>query len=287
MRSREALDRIFPCQDPRFPVPKKVERHRPRTTDALALSAATPLCFVPMIASLYQDAEILVLDKPAGLAVQPGAGVRICLVDAVERDYGFRPYLVHRLDKETAGLIIVARNPAAASRWTRAIASREVGKFYRAVTADGLRGDQGVMRGDVKVKGEAMPAETKWRRLARFGAVPAAVASAGASGASPSSPSAPPARFSLLELELGTGRTHQIRLHLAQNGAPILGDDLHGNFALNKELRKSVGLKRLLLLSWRLVLPGGQVVTAPLPEHFRAFLAAWPDAPALGDTGSP
>ena len=64
-------------------------------------------------------------------------------------------------------------------------------------------------------------------------------------------------RFSFLELELGTGRTHQIRLHLAQNGAPILGDDLHGDFALNKELRKAVGLKRLLLLSWRLVLPGG------------------------------
>lgn len=211
-----------------------------------------------MIASLYQDEEILVLDKPAGLAVQPGAGVRICLVDAVERDYGFRPYLVHRLDKETAGLIIVARDPAAASRWTRAIASREVGKFYRAVTADGLRGDRGVMRGDVKVKGEAMSAETRWRRLARFGA----------------------ARFSWLELELGTGRTHQIRLHLAQNGAPILGDDLHGNFALNKELRKSVGLKRLLLLSWRLALPGGRVVTAPLPEHFRAFFAAFEDAPA-------
>jgi 23S rRNA pseudouridine955/2504/2580 synthase len=218
-----------------------------------------------MIASLYQDEEILVLDKPAGLAVQPGAGVRICLVDAVERDYGFRPYLVHRLDKETAGLIIVARNPAAASRWTHAIASREVGKFYRAVTADGLRGDRGVMRGDVKVKGEAMSAETKWRRLARFGADAS------------SAPAA--ARFSWLELELGTGRMHQIRLHLAQNGAPILGDDLHGNFALNKELRKAVGLKRLLLLSWRLVLPGGAVVTAALPEHFRAFFAAFADAP--------
>jgi len=248
-----------------------------------------------MIASLYQDGEILVLDKPAGLAVQPGAGVRICLVDAVERDYGFRPYLVHRLDKETAGLIIVARNPAAASRWTRAIASREVGKFYRAVTADGLRGDHGTMRGDVKVKGEAMSAETKWRRLARFGASLPAPADAPQADLSPaaaqpasspmaasvaSGPSAPAARFSWLELELGTGRMHQIRLHLAQNGAPILGDDLHGNFALNKELKKAVGLKRLLLLSWRLVLPGGTVVTAPLPEHFRAFFAAFADAPA-------
>lgn len=231
-----------------------------------------------MIASLYQDEEILVLDKPAGLAVQPGAGVRICLVDAVERDYGFRPYLVHRLDKETAGLIIVARNPAAASRWTRAIASREVGKFYRAVTADGLRGDHGVMRGDVKVKGEAMAAETRWRSLARFGAVqPTAV---GADAPALTAPAATAARFSWLELELGTGRMHQIRLHLAQNGAPILGDDLHGNFALNKELRKAAGLKRLLLLSWRLVLPGGAVITAPLPEHFRAFFAAFADAPA-------
>ena len=56
-----------------------------------------------MIACLYEDEEILVLDKPSGLPSQPGEGVRISLVEAVERDFGFRPFLVHRLDKETSG----------------------------------------------------------------------------------------------------------------------------------------------------------------------------------------
>jgi 23S rRNA pseudouridine955/2504/2580 synthase len=234
-----------------------------------------------MIASLYEDEEILVLDKPAGLAVQPGAGVRICLIDAVERDFGFRPFLVHRLDKETAGLIIVARDPRAASRWTRAIGSREVGKFYRAVTGGSLKGGSGTMKEAVKVRGEEMSALTKWRSLGRFGSVVGrplgSMDDSAPFGALPGA--AGPPRFSYLELELGTGRTHQIRLHLAQNGAPILGDDLHGDFSLNKALRKEVGLKRLLLLSYRLVLPGGRRVTAPIPEHFQAFLSSFADAP--------
>jgi 23S rRNA pseudouridine955/2504/2580 synthase len=228
-----------------------------------------------MIASLYEDEEILVLDKPAGLAAQPGAGVRICVVDAVERDFGFRPFLVHRLDKETAGLMIVARDSKSASRWTRAIASREVGKFYRALTAGSLEGEAGSIREDVRVRGEEMHALTKWRCLGRFGeAGREGLASADASGSAREAK-----RFSYLELELGTGRTHQIRLHLAQNGVPILGDDLHGDFRLNKALRKELGLKRLLLLSYRLVLPGGHRVVAPIPPHFRDFLSAFPDAP--------
>jgi 23S rRNA pseudouridine955/2504/2580 synthase len=236
-----------------------------------------------MIACLYEDEEILVLDKPSGLAVQPGAGVRVCLVDAVERDYGFRPYLAHRLDRETAGLIIVAKDRRAASRWTQAIGSREVAKVYRAVTGGVLRGERGVFREPVRVRGESLSAETKWRLLARFGAVPAAGQDGGGCGDSASGSGIDAAaegpRFSYLELELRTGRTHQIRLHLAQNGAPILGDDQHGDFALNKSLRKEAGLRRLLLLSWRLVLPGGRVITASMPEQFVSFFAAWADGP--------
>lgn len=220
-----------------------------------------------MIASLYEDGEILVLDKPAGLAVQPGEGVRISLVDAVERDYGFRPFLVHRLDKETAGLIIVAKDSRSASRWTQALGSREVEKVYRAVASGSLAGERGVLSAPVRVRGESIPARTSWRLLARFGSLPEP---------SPTGAGAAPA-FSYLELELGTGRTHQIRLHLADAGVPILGDDQHGDFRLNKLLRKAVGLKRLLLLSWRLVLPGGRTVTAAMPEQFRDFFAAYTD----------
>ncbi|MBL8967420.1 MAG: RluA family pseudouridine synthase [Spirochaetaceae bacterium] len=215
-----------------------------------------------MIPALYEDEEILILDKPAGLAAQPGAEVRVSLVEAVERDYGFRPFLVHRLDKETAGCIIVAKTSRAASRWTAEIASRSVAKLYRAVVAGTLPGEGGRLVEPVPVRGADKPAETGWRLIGRFGAGEAA-----------------PAGFSYLELALGTGRTHQIRLHLARAGVPILGDDQHGAFALNKRLKKEYGLKRLLLLAWRLELPGGRVARAAVPDYFRAFLAAFPDAP--------
>lgn len=213
-----------------------------------------------MIACLYEDEDILVLDKPPGLAVQPGAGVKTSLLDAVERDYGFKPFLVHRLDKETTGLIIVARDSRAASRWTRAIGSREVEKRYRAVCAGSLPGASGRLRAPLSIRGEAVEADTGYRVLSRFGSE---------SGL----------ELSWLELKLGTGRTHQIRLHLAGAGAPILGDDRHGDFALNKRLHREYGLRRLLLLAWRLVLPGGTTVTAPIPDHFLDFLARFGDGP--------
>jgi 23S rRNA pseudouridine955/2504/2580 synthase len=216
-----------------------------------------------MIAKLYEDSEILVVDKPAGLAVQPGADVRISLVDAVERDYGFRPYLVHRLDKETAGCIIVAKDREAAAKWSREIEAKALKKVYRAVVSGSLPGESGRMDEPVQVRGEERPASTEWRLLGRFG-------------------SADGAGYSYLELRLGTGRTHQIRLHLAQAGVPILGDDQHGDFRLNKRLRKEFGLKHLLLLAYRLELPGGQTLLASIPPYLSLFLASFPDAPEAG-----
>lgn len=230
-------------------------------TELRPCTAGPPsLCFVPMIACLYEDEDILVLDKPPGLSVQPGAEVKTSLLDAVERDYGFKPFLVHRLDKETAGLIIVARDSRAASLWTRAIASREVEKRYRAVSSGSPPGPAGRLTSPISVRGGEVEADTGYRVLARFGA---------GTGLD----------LSWLELELGTGRTHQIRLHLAGAGSPILGDDRHGDFALNKRLRREFGLRRLLLLSWRLVLPGGAMVTAPTPAHFLDFLGRFGDSP--------
>jgi len=231
-----------------------------------------------MLTALWEDREILVIDKPAGLATQPGAGVRVSLVEAVERDFGFRPFLVHRLDRETAGCIIVARDARSAAKWSDMIAGREVGKFYRAIVSfsrdrpsarsregvppSGTDAGAGALEGDldgsVRVRGETKSARARWRLVGSFGGD----------------------RFALLDLELGTGRTHQLRLQLAGAGMPILGDDAHGDFGLNKELRKSVALKRLLLFSWRLVLPGRRPIEASEPQHFAEFFGAFPDAPA-------
>jgi 23S rRNA pseudouridine955/2504/2580 synthase len=79
--------------------------------------------------------------------------------------------------------------------------------------------------------------------------------------------------YSVTELELGTGRMHQIRKHLAMTGNPVLGDDKYGDFALNKKLRKTHGLKRLLLHASRLAIKGEYEldVTSPLPEYFREW----------------
>jgi 23S rRNA pseudouridine955/2504/2580 synthase len=228
-----------------------------------------------MIAALYEDDEILVIDKPAGLPSQPGEGIRVSVVEAVERDYGFRPFLVHRLDKETAGCLVVARSSAWAAKWTRLVESRELRKTYRAIVAGLPRGGSGCFDDPVPGKGGAKPASTAWKLIGSFGAAFDKGLTAGSAAGSAM-------RFSYLELELGTGRTHQIRIHLASHGLPILGDDRYGDFGLNKALRREADLRRLLLVAWSLVLPGGRRVNASVPEHFAAFLARFPDAPSPG-----
>jgi len=210
-----------------------------------------------MIPALYQDDEILVLDKPAGLPSQPGEKVRVSVVEAVERDFGFRPFLVHRLDRETAGCLVVACTAEAAARWSALIESRELRKTYRAIVAGAPSGRSGRFDDSVPSRGVEKAASTSWRLLGTFGE----------------------GRYSYLELELGTGRTHQIRIHLAAHGLPILGDERHGDFGLNKTLRREAGLKRLLLVAWCLTLPGGKLVRASLPEHFGDFLRRFTDAP--------
>ncbi|HUW40623.1 MAG TPA: pseudouridine synthase [Rectinemataceae bacterium] len=258
-----------------------------------------------MIPALYRDEDILVLDKPAGLASQPGAGVRLSLVEAVERDYGFRPFLVHRLDKETAGCIIVARSARAAARWTALVESRELRKVYRAVVSGLPSANRGVFDEALPLHGGRVSARTHWRLLGSFGSEGAAALGAASNATAPNAaaparlvagpshngvqpppdgaPQPPDGRprpaFSYLELELDTGRMHQIRLHLAGAGLPILGDDRHGDFAVNKRLRKEAGLKRLLLLAYSLRLPGGPLLRAAVPRHFLDFLALYPDAP--------
>jgi len=212
-----------------------------------------------MLTALYEDGEILVLDKPSGLPSQPGEGVRISLVEAVERDFGFRPYLVHRLDKETSGCILVAKGQAAAARWGRLVESRELRKTYRALASGAPALASGTFSDELRTPSGGRDALTAWRLLGSFGEAGAA--------------------FSYLELVLGTGRMHQIRIQLAAHGLPILGDDRHGDFALNKRLRREASLRRLMLHSRSIALPGGRTVVAPMPERFAEFLARFPGAP--------
>ncbi len=246
-----------------------------------------------MIPLLFENDEVIVVDKPAGLAAQPGEGVREDLVAVLERQLGYRPFPVHRLDKETAGCMMLAKNSPAASRWSKLIAGRDVRKRYEAwvfgmpgkgkgivdAVLDGARGEQ--------------KARTLWRlkEVWRFsqreqGALHASPQTAGQRWLADETDSrhrqlhgaSNVFTVSLLELELATGRMHQIRRHLAGIGLPIVADDRHGDFGLNRVLRR-LGVRRLMLWARELVLPpqpslpGGALLLAAEPPHFAAFKA--------------
>jgi len=173
--------------------------------------------------------------------------------------------LVHRLDRETSGVLLLAKKRAALTELHRMLRDREMDKRYVAAVAGRLRNERQRVRlalaqrrtaagKHVSVSEDGQQAETMLRRLARG------------------------ERFSLLEAELLTGRTHQIRVHLAHLGHPVLGDEKYGDFALNRELRK-LGLKRMFLHAARLAfahpLSGAAIeIAAPLPPELASFAAA-------------
>ncbi|GHV95398.1 hypothetical protein AGMMS50293_17180 [Spirochaetia bacterium] len=219
---------------------------------------------------LYEDDSCLVLNKPAGLAVQGGKGVKSSLDRLLAENWSPPPLLVHRLDKDTSGVILVAKTREAAARFSQLLGERSAAgridgaagekgviKQYLAVCAGQPEKETGLISLDLEIKGSMKKSETRYRVI--------------------KSGSLEQFEFSLLELELCTGRMHQIRRHLAMTGNPVLGDDKYGDFALNRKLRKTPGLKRLLLHASRLVIhaadgDGFQIdVKAPLPDYFGAL----------------
>jgi len=228
-----------------------------------------------MISILLENDEIIVVDKPAGLAAQPGEDVRDDVVAVLERQLGYRPFPVNRLDKETSGCMILAKSSQAAGRWSKFIAERDVAKRYYAWVSGMPRSGKGTIDAALDGHKGEQAARTLWdlKEIWRFslsGAVesPSGVPSAAAE--------AEIMTVSLLELELETGRMHQIRRHLAGIGLPILGDDRHGDFLLNRGMRR-IGVKRLMLWARELMLParpglpGGALILASEPPHFMAF----------------
>ena len=213
-----------------------------------------------MIPVIYENNEIYIINKPAGLAVQGGQGV----VHSVDRDFaeetGQKVYLVHRLDKDTSGLMIVAKNPSAAGKWTKLIASKLARKEYAALCAGRLSAKNGIIKEDIIQHGESKAAVTHYQ-VEKEWVVP--YENDSGSGEIP---------MSLIRLELETGRMHQIRIHLAKSGCPIAGDDQHGNFKVNKLLKKFCGIKRLQLSSVKLTIPlEGQEKIFEIPVPFEGI----------------
>jgi len=200
--------------------------YRVRAGERVAVEIALPepqrLAPEPVPLSIvYEDADLLVVDKPAGMVVHPGAGhasgtLAAALLAHAPSVAGVggqgRPGIVHRLDKGTSGLLVVAKSPRAYEALVRQLAARRVSRRYLALVHGEVKPSRGVIeapigrhprdrtRMAIRPEGEGKAALTSYTVLERFAGV------------------------SYLEAKLGTGRTHQIRVHLASLGHPVLGD---------------------------------------------------------------
>jgi 23S rRNA pseudouridine955/2504/2580 synthase len=184
---------------------------------------------VARIEIIFEDDALLVIDKPARLAVHEGRTVtkRESVLGVLESRYrgkGVSPKLVHRLDKDTSGLLLVAKNETVAQELESCFESGSVGKEYLCLLAGRLPENEGVIDSPLPGReGSEVPAMTRFKVERRF------------------------SDTTLARVRIETGRTHQIRLHFAKLGYPVVMDDQHGDFAFNKRFRKEVGLKRQFL----------------------------------------
>ncbi len=225
-------------------------------------------------AILFEDDHLLVLNKPAGLAVHGGSGISRGAIEEMRR---LRPRhrfleLVHRLDRDTSGVLLLAKKRSALLALHRHIQHGTMRKYYRLLVS----GAWPWARREI-----ASPLE---KYLLPGGDRRVKVSSNGQSARTVFVMTRPVGEFSLLEAELLTGRTHQIRVHVAHCGYPIAGDDKYGDFALNKVLARQ-GLKRMFLHAARVEAPHpatGKVLRleAPLAPELAAYLARVADAPA-------
>jgi 23S rRNA pseudouridine1911/1915/1917 synthase len=221
---------------------------------------------------LYEDADIIAINKPAGMVVHSGAGQHSgTLVNAVLHRFGklssvggdLRPGIVHRLDRFTSGVILIARHDAAHRHLAGQFASREVEKIYLALVHGRVKKDQGgittpIARDPVRRirmtarLARGRQASTSYQVLKRFD------------------------KFTFLEVKIGTGRTHQIRVHLASIGHPVVGDKLYG--------APASALGRYFLHARQITFTspsGGKRITlaAPLPQDLEDYLVSVQAAP--------
>jgi 23S rRNA pseudouridine955/2504/2580 synthase len=255
-------NRLVAGQSVRIP-PLRLEAPKPRPAGNEADQKTRE--FLKSI-TLYEDADVLVLDKPMGLAVQGGSGTTRHLdgmLDVLRDAHGQRPRLVHRLDKDTSGCLLVAKTRFAAAALAKTFRSRSARKVYWALVAGVPKVQQG--RVSTFLAKEERD-EDSYMRIARHGDKGASHAVTYYAVVETAGP-----LLSWVSLKPVTGRTHQLRAHMDHTGHPIVGDPKY--FAReNWELPGGMQNK-LHLLARRIAVPhprGGVIdVTAPLPPHMR------------------
>jgi 23S rRNA pseudouridine955/2504/2580 synthase len=162
--------------------------------------------------------------------------------------------LVHRLDKDTSGVLVTAKGRESAARFSRLfISGKKVKKQYLAVCSGCPEKKEGVITQELNIRGVMKNSETRYKVI-KNGKLPTED------------------EYSVLKIELGTGRMHQIRRHLAMIGNPVLGDNKYGDFSLNKKIRKA-GVKHMLLHAFRLTIKDEfQLdISAPVPLYLQPF----------------
>ncbi len=223
---------------------------------------------------LMEDEALIAIDKPAGVAVHGGSGVSFGVIEQLRRarPASLNLELVHRLDRETSGVLLIAKKRSALKHLQDQFRDRETGKTYLALVLGlwpsnkkvidaplfkyTVANGEGEGERRVKVVGKDDPNGQRAITLVRV-----------ARTVGP---------YTLLEVTIKTGRTHQIRVHLASQGHPIAGDDKYGDFEQNKQLQK-LGLKRMFLHAWQLkfqhpVSARPVTVKSPLPAALQQFI---------------
>jgi 23S rRNA pseudouridine955/2504/2580 synthase len=237
----------------------------------VAVSAAPAVVPKLEFPILFEDEALLVIDKPAGVAVHGGSGVSYGVIEqlrAARPDAKFLE-LVHRLDRETSGILLIAKKRTALTHLHEQMRDGVTDKRYFAL----VTGDWKNQRQHVKLPLFKYTTPDGERRVR--------VQEGGQPSHTIFSLKKKWQQFALLEAELKTGRTHQIRVHLASSGFPIAGDDKYGDFTLNKALQKAAAdrgaLKRMFLHAHQItfihpVSEKSVTVRAALPPECEAFL---------------
>jgi 23S rRNA pseudouridine955/2504/2580 synthase len=261
----DSKDRLEEGQTVRIP-PLKLDA--PKVVGELSEAANKTLQALKEM-TIYEDADVMVLNKPAGLAVQGGSGMtrHVDMMLEVMRDAkGQKPRLVHRLDRETSGCLLIAKTRFAATKLTGAFRERSARKIYWALVAGVPKPKQGrISTYLAKEENE----EDTIMRVAKHGDEGASHAVTYYAVVETSAQ-----KLAWVSLKPVTGRTHQLRAHMAHIGHAIVGDPKYFNIE-NWQLPGGIQ-KRLHLLARRIVIPhprGGVIdATAPLPPH---MLQSW------------
>ena len=226
---------------------------------------------------LLDDDAILAIDKPAGVAVHGGSGVSFGVIEQLRRARPEARFLelVHRLDRETSGILLLAKKRSALTHLQDQFRERETGKTYLALVLGAWPANRKVI--DTPLHKYLLP-DGERRVRTTTADDPDGMRSVTLVRLRQHLPARPEAglpELSLLEVTIKTGRTHQIRVHLASQGCPIAGDEKYGDFERNRQLQRC-GLKRMYLHAWRLQFThpaSGERTTlmAPLPPDLAGF----------------